>query len=109
MILNNTGHDVDVSVPKWVAEPSDVSFQSLPNFGSSLQVEAVGGWRLGKWQTESGHIHVNTWLCFRVWIGLDQSFNDADDLRQRHETLRLGTLVLPVKGAGFDVMVEKRL
>jgi hypothetical protein len=103
---NDTGERLDVKIPAWVTTSGDVPIQQPP--ASSLQVEGPKGWERGNWQPESPAIGVPAGRAFRAWIGLDETFSDQD-LRRRHETRRLGMLILPIKIHGHDVTIELRL
>ena len=100
VIRNCTAHTIDVGKPKWEAGRNDVSFQKP--FASSLEIEGTDGWKKNHWQGERDKIQVQPDQVFRLWIGLDQS-PDNEELRRRHETLRLGSLELPIKISGYDV------
>jgi hypothetical protein len=106
VLRNDTGHDLDVGRPRWVVEPGDVPFQKP--FVSALQVEGSDGWEADHWQPEAGEVHVRPSQVFRTWIGLDQRFS-ASELRRRHESRRLGILVLPVKFDGRPTDTRQRL
>ncbi len=102
---NDTGETLEAAAPTWLAKTGDVPAQSPP--GSAVQVEGPAGWERKSWQPEQPNVVVQAGRAFRVWIGLDQAFND-EDLRRRHETKRLGVLALPIRIHNKDVTLQLR-
>jgi hypothetical protein len=103
---NETGRDIVVKRPTWTAKPDEL--QVRPDWNSSLQVETGGGWKFEQWAGEASEAAIKNNQAFRIWIGLNWAFTDAE-LRQKHEQLAVGSLHLPVKINGYDVELEKKV
>jgi hypothetical protein len=97
---------MDILAPDWEAGKGDVRIQ-LPQGFCCLQLEGPLGWKAEDWLTEVGRLHVLPGQTFRLWIGLDYSFSDAD-LKRRHDELRIGMLVVPVKIGGKYLEFKQR-
>lgn len=106
VLRNDTGQDINVHVPNWIAESDDVPIQWPP--ASTLQIEGTEGWDKDNWQAESKQLNIPVNKVFRAWIGLNPEVN-ADELRRRHETRRLGVFALPVNISGREEQFTTRL
>jgi pyrimidine deaminase RibD-like protein len=108
VLRNDTGQDIKVTDRRWVPGPGDVPMQAPP-VSRLEEVEGPDGWERDDWQKEVAPVvRVPVSRAFRVWIGLDPMVSDVE-IRRRHETKRLGVLVLQIRINGHDVRIERRL
>jgi hypothetical protein len=105
-IRNETGFNIHVTKPAWIASPDEV--QVRPTLTSSVQVEGGGGWHNDEWQGESEQADVGQGQTFRIWVGLNWAVND-NELRRRHENLRVGTVCIPIRINGIAIDFTKKI
>jgi hypothetical protein len=94
VLKNESGHDLNISSPRWIRETGDVSIQPLDKRGRYLwQLEGPGGWEANapsSWQSEElPEIHLRHGDVCRTWIGLDSSVSDHEARRTRLLSTRL--------------------
>ena len=104
LFRNETGLEVVVKKPRWHSAPTEV--QVRPDWNSA--VEAGAGAKNEEWHGDLAEMKIKPNQTFRVWIGLDWAHSDIE-LRQLHETLRVGTLVLPVLINNHEVELERKI
>jgi hypothetical protein len=69
VLSNNTGRNVDVMRPTWIAEHGDVPIQRP--LGSTFQVESAGGTDVRRLARRDERSPCGRRWVFRTWIGLD--------------------------------------
>jgi hypothetical protein len=109
VLENTTTETITVRAPRWMPRPGDVAVHA-PMKGT-LQPEIPGAWQVGDfgtWGAEATEMSVAPGQIFRTWMGLDHGLTLAD-FRRRHETQRVGTLVLPLVIDGKDAAQEIRV
>jgi hypothetical protein len=108
VLRNESGKDVLIKAARWETSTGDIAVQPLTEH--SWRLEGSGGWENGSWGPErwGEAIHVTPGRVLQTWIGLLPSADEVD-VRRRHETRRLGTLIIPFNMDGHDKEQRIRL
>jgi hypothetical protein len=108
VLRNESGKEVLVRPAKWETGTGDIAVQPLREH--PWQLEGTGGWENGSWGAErfGEAVHVPPGRVLQTWVGLHPSADEVD-VRRRHETRRLGTLIIPSNTEGRDQEQRIRL
>jgi hypothetical protein len=108
VVRNESGKGVIVKPAKWETSTGDIAVQPLREH--PWRLEGSGGWENGSWGPErlGEAVHVAPGRVLQTWVGLLPSA-DEDEVRRRHETRRLGTLVILFSMDGRDEEQRIRL
>lgn len=101
ILKNRTGRQIEATSPDWLSSRAEVPFQ--PPFWSILQAEdrAAGGWKMGKWDKEKSNLTLKPDEIFLASVGLHDFFT-VEEINNRRQTRRVGTLVIPLKIDGCE-------
>jgi hypothetical protein len=114
VLQNNSGSAVKAESPRWEAGPGDLAIQPIEdNMGAAsgmrLEDKNAGGWKCGKWQSESNsQIEIPSDYAFEVWVGLNHAYMDEDLKLHEHQN-NIGTLVIPVSIFGRKRPIKIRI
>jgi hypothetical protein len=108
IFTNDSNQVIHVNPLSWITGHDDVPLQ-FP-LGYKYQIElSPGSWTKDQWSPqELLDVQVSAGGSFRLYVGLDQSVPQGE-LEKRQLSKRLGTLVMPIKIAGKDYVIEERL
>jgi hypothetical protein len=108
VLRNESGKDVTVKPAKWETSTGDIAVQPLREH--PWRLEGTGGWENGSWGPErpGEAVHVAPGRVLQTWVGLLPSADEVE-MRRRHETRRLGTLIIPFNMGGRDEAQRIRL
>ncbi len=101
IILRNDGDkDLILKPARWQTNTGDIA--TTPRKEQLWEPEGSGGWENNSWAGErSGSVPMAPGAVLRTYIGLHPSAEDVE-VRRRHETRRLGTLVISLEIDGGD-------
>lgn len=98
---NEAGTSIDVKAPDWKREPGELS---RADTWSGIQTALPNR----RWSDHTHQATLPNGESFRASVAFDPSCNE-EDLRHWHENLKIGTLVLPMRINGYDVVLEKKI
>jgi hypothetical protein len=107
IVVRNEGeYEVTVLAARWRSHTGDIATQPLDRH--VWQIAGGKGWESNSWRrAEDPMVRALPGQVLRTWIGLDPSADEVE-VRRRHVTRRLGTLIVPlqINGHMFDQILR---